>query len=433
MKMTDKSIGNQSPRISHTPQIVIETPIAEEKAKEGSQLSFAQRVNALPEHDRKAIRKYLPKTIDGLPSSKQREILGAAIQRNNLKAVQVLIKCGVDVNGLSSFGDTPVYECCRYGHAEIVELLLTKGANPNLASQFDKWSPLDFCATENPFVPRHRSHACMMLLLDHGASVNSQSIIDGRTPLHVAAENKHREFAVTLLIRGADPLEKNFEGEEPKLRPKHFKGLEQHFTAALQQGKQSQVDRWIEAVENHLPDPQAASVLAEWAPLCVLDGDLSKRIHTAIARYLQELEGDPPLEVVRYVAGYNAREMREEVLSELSELEFGGIRDFTINNKEKYSVADHGVSLVKLASSRAQDPDEDHMQYVMAILKFVAATAKDAPDPVRTMLHDAVVALLAELDDNPVPELAARAALIRSFVEADPFVVLPLEQVQKQQ
>jgi hypothetical protein len=79
------------------------------------------------------------------------------------------------------------------------------------------------------------------------------------------------------------------------------------------------------------------------------------------------------------------------------------------------------------------DPDEDHMQHVMAILKFVAETAKKAPDSVRTKLHDAVVALLAELNDNTVPELAARAALIRSFVQADPFVVLPFEPVQKQQ
>jgi len=59
--MTDKSIANQSPNVSRTAPIAIESPIGEEKGKKVSQLSFAQRVEALNDYGRKAIGQYLPK------------------------------------------------------------------------------------------------------------------------------------------------------------------------------------------------------------------------------------------------------------------------------------------------------------------------------------------------------------------------------------
>src|SRR5262245_30930978 len=100
--MSDKGIHQRSPRVSVTTTIVAETPCAEGKGEKGAILSFAQHVNALRKHDRRAIRKYLPKNFDELPPKKQRKKLGnaldKAIAKNDIKAVKAFIKCGVDVN-----------------------------------------------------------------------------------------------------------------------------------------------------------------------------------------------------------------------------------------------------------------------------------------------------------------------------------------------
>jgi hypothetical protein len=209
-----------------------------------------------------------------------------------------------------------------------------------------------------------------------------------------------------------------------------------HVAAALQEGNRKRVDRWITAVKNCLPDPKAATLLAEWAPLCIHDEKLSKRIHTGIERFLKERgderDGEPPLVVLRYVTGHNARGTREEVVAKLNaaKLKPVGIReDFAIIGN--YSAAEHGPLLIELASAWAQDPDESHMVHVLAILRFVEENAKKAPRAVRARLHNDVVELLAELFKSKIPELVERATQIRDFLGKAPFALDTLEPAPK--
>ena len=65
--------------------------------------------------------------------------------------------------------------------------------------------------------------------------------------------------------------------------------------------------------------------------------------------------------------------------------------------------------------------------HVMAILKFVAATAAGAPRPVRVTLHNEAVKLQSELFNNAVPELVERASSVRDFLEQGPFALDKLE------
>jgi Ankyrin repeat len=432
--MSDKYVDYKFPGVPPARQIDPLRSIAEEKGTKVPGPSFAERVNALPEHDRKKIEAYLrKKVIENLSQKEQNVLLGKAMERNDPAAVEILADCGAEVNKTYRGGAyTPLIESCEFAHVKVVEALLTKGADPNILPEGgNQWSALHCCA---PIAKAYKGKKdrklldCTRLLLDHGADVNLKTILTKRTPLHLVNEHAQGEFATLLLSRGADPLAKDAAGQQPKLRAHHFQGLGPHITEALQQGQGQQVDRWILAVANLLPDPKAASLLVEWAPLCSAHEALAEAIHSGIEHFLTMIDGDPPVEVLRYVACHNARETREEVLSKLkvAELTPVGMRDeFGIIGN--YSPAEHGLLLIELASSWAQDPTEDHMVHVMAILKFVAATAAGAPRPVRVALHNEAVKLQSELFNNAVPELVERASSVRDFLGQGPFALDKLE------
>ncbi len=421
--MSDKHINYKFPGAPPTPQIGPLSPIVEEKGEKGSKSSFAERVNALTQHDRQAISKYLPKEIEGLSAKKQHEILEEAICRNDPEAVEILAECGVDLNREGSQGSyTPLTRSCEYGHVRVVEALLIKGANPNILTRGGhQWGPLHWCGPLGKrFDAKSKKYLeCAKLLLNHGADVNLKTVIDKITPLHLVDCEKQPEFVTLLLSHGADPLARNMEGKRPRLQLQHFKALGPHLTEALQQGNRQQVDRWITVVEKFLPDPKAASLLVEWAPLCSLDAELSKRIHTIISRYLKEPKGDPPGDVVDYAKSYNAEFALNEILAEFAEDGFrpaGMGKDFHIEGA-RYSAEKHGRLLIRLASSWAES-EEDHMGHVMGILNFAKNSAKDqqASQDTRDKLFLAVKRLRNRLKKRADPEIAKRAKAIDSFL-----------------
>jgi hypothetical protein len=432
--MSDKHFDYKFKGVPPTPQIGTLSRIAEEKAKEGSQLSFAQRVNALPEHDRKAIDKYLPTKIERLSSSKQREMLEKAIYKTDVAAVNALIKCGVDLNKRDNCGITPLAHSCRVGHAQIIALLVTNGADPNIEEKVGYcWTPLNYLVTQwtDEAFPKQDRLASIKLLLDHGADVNYKSPVNGETPLHIAAENKYPEIVILLLRQGANPRAKDGKGKRPKLQPSHFQGFGPYLTEALQQGKQSRIHRWIAAVERLLPVPKAASLLLEWAPLCSSDLKLSKEIHTIILDYLKalsEVDIEPPVDVAEYAKSYNAwfakQEMldkRQKILDDLAvdRLTTGGIgQGFSIQGKG-YSTEKHGDLLIKLASNWAFDPDAfEIMDYVVGILNYVAKSAKEqnAPQKTRDALYRSVKELRNQLKKSADPDIQKRAKAIDNFL-----------------
>ena len=59
--------------------------------------------------------------------------------------------------------------------------------------------------------------------------------------------------------------------------------------------------------ESFLPRSTAANLLARWAELNIHHGTVSRAIHSIIENYLKMLDGDPPVNIARYIACYNAR------------------------------------------------------------------------------------------------------------------------------
>jgi len=112
------------------------------------------------------------------------------------------------LNSFAIDGFTPLGLASFFGHLSLVELLLGKGANPNIPSNNSfKVAPLhSACAISNSSI--------VELLLAHGADVNAKQI-QGVTPLHSAAHHGQTELAKLLIDKGANVNAKMDNGETP--------------------------------------------------------------------------------------------------------------------------------------------------------------------------------------------------------------------------
>lgn len=94
-----------------------------------------------------------------------------------------------------SSGYCPLHYAAREGHADIVQLLLAAGADPNAATRAGRATPLHRAAYTG-------SAAVVRLLLSGGADPTARDS-DGQTPLHKAEARGHAEVAA--LLREAAP------------------------------------------------------------------------------------------------------------------------------------------------------------------------------------------------------------------------------------
>jgi hypothetical protein len=91
---------------------------------------------------------------------------------------------------------TQLHIAAVWGDVEIVELLLKRGADPNVKDDNGQ-TPLHIAALWG--------HVDVVrVLLEHRADPNAKDN-DGKTPLHYAAEKGHVDVVRVLLERGADP------------------------------------------------------------------------------------------------------------------------------------------------------------------------------------------------------------------------------------
>ncbi|MDA7660417.1 ankyrin repeat domain-containing protein [Verrucomicrobia bacterium] len=137
----------------------------------------------------------------------------SAIKRSDTALAIELINKGEDVNEKSSMG-TLLHIAVRQNLKEIVELLITKGADVNakafqIGDDAEKGrgiTPLHYAAIDG-------FEEIAKLLIESGAEVNANA--NGRTPLHFATLFNQKVLAEFLIANGADVNAKEDFGDSP--------------------------------------------------------------------------------------------------------------------------------------------------------------------------------------------------------------------------
>jgi ankyrin repeat protein len=128
--------------------------------------------------------------------------LEAFVRAGDLTATNNLLQSGVKVNQRTSEGLTPLMIASGIGQAQMVNLLLTAGADVLAIDTRMGASALHKAAQSgNPDV--------IKLLLEHGSFIDQQSPVLGNTALMDAVLYKHTEAVQFLLERGARTMVRN--------------------------------------------------------------------------------------------------------------------------------------------------------------------------------------------------------------------------------
>jgi ankyrin repeat protein len=112
--------------------------------------------------------------------------------------ISVCLNDGEDVNGYNADGFTPLGLAAYFGNLEIVELLLSLGADPNIPSRND----IGVLPLHSALASAHKAIA--RALIKANTDVNFPSAA-GWTPLRYTAETNDLETACLLLENGAEP------------------------------------------------------------------------------------------------------------------------------------------------------------------------------------------------------------------------------------
>ena len=146
------------------------------------------RVQALVEQQPELINAYAP---DGF------QPLGLAAFFGQTEIVEFLLSQGAEVNSPSrnALRVMPLHSATANKRTEIARLLLDQGANVD-ATQADNFTPLHEAAQNGLLNVRQ-------WLLERGASVNPRLSSSGKTPLALAIEHQHAAVAKLLKQHGA--------------------------------------------------------------------------------------------------------------------------------------------------------------------------------------------------------------------------------------
>uniref|UniRef100_A0A1X7TCJ6 Uncharacterized protein n=1 Tax=Amphimedon queenslandica TaxID=400682 RepID=A0A1X7TCJ6_AMPQE len=136
-----------------------------------------------------------------------------AAGEGNINSVQSLLSQGANVTYQDQDHwneDTPLHIAALRGHNEVVSVLLSNGADPNIK---DREGDAALIVSA-----RGGDYETVKVLLDNGADPNIEMDPDyecGTTPLMAAVSSKHHHVVELLLTKGADPNRMDYKLDIP--------------------------------------------------------------------------------------------------------------------------------------------------------------------------------------------------------------------------
>jgi ankyrin repeat protein len=187
-------------------------------------------IDAVKRQDVQAIQALIKQKVDINASEADGfTALHWAAQRNDLQLVELLLGAGANVKTSTRYNITPLYLAAMNGNAAMIERLLNAGADPNGTAEEGQTMLMTAALSGKPDAVRmlltrgakvdtkepYRGQTALMwaaaegntaaidVLLEAGADVTLKSN-GGFTPLLFAVRNAHIDTAVALLKRGAN-------------------------------------------------------------------------------------------------------------------------------------------------------------------------------------------------------------------------------------
>ena len=171
--------------------------------------------------------------------------LHIASAEGHREIVELLITKGADVNIKNYYGFTALDEASRYNHLKCVKLLQKYGVKHGSIRNAVEFGDIDAVkeflkAGENineglakggptplHYAAQHDRKEIAELLIAKGADLNAERI-GGQTPLHKAAQHDRKEIAKLLITKGADLSMSTRDGQTPL----HITALYNHLKVA---------------------------------------------------------------------------------------------------------------------------------------------------------------------------------------------------------
>ncbi|KAF2714525.1 ankyrin [Pleomassaria siparia CBS 279.74] len=258
-------------------------------------------------------------------------MLRAAVQNRDAECISLLLRHGVDANGVDKEEFTPLFAATQVFFFEGARLLLRQGANPNLSAGPDQTSPLALAASENSIelvqmYMKHGGDPDLILANDSTALVSAMTRIcsaqvveallsaggdanaksgEGATALFQAIQANRIDLMTVLLDHGANP---NLPGPKHPLWPSTYKP--KALQLLLSRGADHKKCPGIMELASSLKKIESISILMKvgvspnvrkdgiYTPLCSAIRDNSADIVT----YLLENGADPNLNAAEYPA-----------------------------------------------------------------------------------------------------------------------------------
>ena len=139
------------------------------------------------------------------PSNLKHTLLHKAARNNDVTEAKRLISGGAHLDVQDQTCLTPLHIAASENKREMVQLLLSKGANPNVTGSGGWAMPLTSAITINKI-------EIVRLLIENGADVNATTVNNNGTPLMHAVNFGRIPILKLLIANGADIKFKNSDG-----------------------------------------------------------------------------------------------------------------------------------------------------------------------------------------------------------------------------